>query len=101
MLPPGTYHSRMSSRPDIARSISPRALTQALEQNKEAADDVKAVADELAVTHAVLESTASAPPGEVAEAIARTGQAEKQLSEAARKLDQVNEVLEREASARG
>lgn len=85
------------SAPPASDRAAP-VLATALDKNKEATEEVQAIADELAVTHAVLtKSGLGARTSDVEEAIARTGDAEKQLNDVAQKLDEVNELLEREA----
>ncbi len=86
----------MNAKAKPSADLPPETLAQALTQNKEVAEDVKAVAGELAVTHAVLESAKlDVPEGDVRDAIERTSVVEKQLTETARKLDEVNAILER------
>lgn len=87
-----------ASAPSDRSAPAAPALVVALDKNKQATEEVQAIADELAVTHAVLaKSGHGAKTSDVEQAIARTGEAEKQLTEVAQKLDEVNEVLEREA----
>ena len=73
-------------------------LAEALDKSKQATEDVKKAADDLAVVHAVLDTKLSngAGDGDVARAVAETGKVEKRLTRSAEKLDQVNETLERE-----
>ena len=73
-------------------------LADALDMSKEATEDVKKAADDLAVVHAVLDTRLAhgATDDEAARAVAETERVEKQLTESAEKLDQVNETLERE-----
>lgn len=73
-------------------------LAEALDKSKQATEDVKKAADDLAVVHAVLDTklTTGASDGDVARAVAETGKVEKRLTRSAEKLDQVNETLERE-----
>jgi hypothetical protein len=76
-------------------------LAEALSANKEATEEVKQVADHLAVVHAVLDQ--GVPPGaegDLSMATEQAGQLEKQLVGAAEKLDKVNEQLETVANAR-
>jgi hypothetical protein len=73
-------------------------LADALDQNKQATEDVKKAADDLAVVHAVLDTKLAkgASDGDVARAVAETDKVEKRLTRSAEKLEQVNETLERE-----
>ena len=90
----------MSSRTQGSSSggASSSPLADALDKNKEATEDVKRAADDLAVVHAVLDTKLAdgAPDGDVAKAVAETDKVEKRLTKSAKKLDQVNETLERE-----
>ncbi|MEJ8852575.1 hypothetical protein [Variovorax rhizosphaerae] len=79
----------------------PGDLADVLDANKEATEEVKQVADHLAVVHAVLEQ--AVPAGladDVALATQQTEQLGKQLEEASDKLDKVNEQLATEVNAR-
>jgi hypothetical protein len=73
-------------------------IAEALDKNKQAAEEVKKAADDLAVVHAVLDTKLAkgTSDGDVARAVARTDKVEKRLTESAEKLDEVNETLERE-----
>jgi hypothetical protein len=77
---------------------APSPIADALDKNKQATEDVKKAADDLAVVHAVLDTKLAkgASDGEVARAVAETDKVEKRLTQSAEKLDQVNETLERE-----
>ena len=78
-------------------------LSDALEKNEEAAEEVRKAAEDLAVAHAVLDtktSQGSAADGEMAHAVAETKKVEKRLDQSAEKLDHVNEALRREAKTR-
>jgi hypothetical protein len=77
---------------------APSPIADALDKNKQASEDVKKAADDLAVVHAVLDTKIAkgASDGDVARAVAETGKVEKRLTKSAEKLDQVNETLERE-----
>jgi hypothetical protein len=77
-------------------------MQQALEKNKQAADNVKETAVELEVVHAVLHTKVpdDAHEEDVGEAIARTKELGKQLDKSAEILDEVNETLEKESQAR-
>jgi hypothetical protein len=73
-------------------------IADALDQNKQATEEVKKAADDLAVVHAVLDTklTKGAGDDDVERAVARTDKVEKRLTKSAEKLDQVNDKLERE-----
>ena len=73
-------------------------LQEALDKNKEATAEVKRAADDLAVVHAVLDTKVAqgASDGDVRRAVEETDKVEKRLGDSADKLDQVNDVLERE-----
>jgi len=75
------------------------AIDEALEKNKQVAEDIKGAADDLLVVHEVLEKGLSdkAAPEDVELAVAHTGDIEKKLNESAETLDQINEELERAA----
>ena len=87
--------STRGSPPD-AGPVSP--IADALDQNKQATEEVKKAADDLAVVHAVLDTkvTKGASDGDVKRAVAETDHVEKRLTKSAEKLDKVNEKLERE-----
>jgi len=76
-------------------------LADALEKNKQVAEDIKEAADDLLIVHEVLEKGLSDPgtPGDVEQAVAHTGEIEKKLAESAETLDEVNQSLERAAGA--
>ncbi|MGR4869005.1 hypothetical protein ACIPRI_09090 [Variovorax sp. LARHSF232] len=76
------------------------AIDEALEKNKQVAEDIKEAADDLLVVHEVLEKGLSdkAPPQDVEQAVAHTGDIEKKLSESAETLDEINQALERAAT---
>ena len=88
----------------MADSKKGSPLSEALDKNEEATEEVKKAADQLAVVHAVLDTKlgqgADVDDHEVAHAVAETHEVEKRLEESAEKLDEVNETLRREA-ARG
>lgn len=71
------------------------AITDVLRQNTEAAEQIKAAANELEVVHAVLTTKVpdNATDGDVQAAVVRTGEIEQQLSETAQALDESNERL--------
>jgi hypothetical protein len=77
---------------------APSPIADALDKNKQATEDVKKAADDLAVVHAVLDTKLAkgASDGDVERAVAETDKVEKRLSKSAEKLDQVNETLARE-----
>jgi hypothetical protein len=87
--------STQGSRPGPAAS-SP--IAEALDKNKQATEDVKKAADDLAVVHAVLDTKLAqgASDGDVKRAVAETDKVEKRLTQSAEKLDEVNETLARE-----
>ena len=76
----------------------PSPIADALDKNKEATEEVRKVADELAVVHAVLDTKLAhgANDEDVERAVAETGKVEKRLTRSAEKLDQVNDTLARE-----
>ncbi|KQO16067.1 hypothetical protein [Acidovorax sp. Leaf78] len=80
-----------------AQPTPPSDIAQILQNNLEAADQIKATANELDVVHAVLAT--QIPPdalqGDLEAAVKRTDQLEQQLSETAEALDQSNELLQR------
>jgi len=79
----------------------PADLAEVLDANKEATEEVKQVADHLAVVHAVLEQATSAVVADdVGLATEQAAQLGKQLEQAADKLDKVNEQLATEVSFR-
>ena len=89
-----------STTQDPRRGDAPSSpLAEALDKNKQATDDVKRAADDLAVVHAVLDTKLAkgASDGDVARAVAETDKVEKRLTRSAEKLDEVNETLAREA----
>jgi ABC-type Fe3+-citrate transport system substrate-binding protein len=76
-------------------------VDEAIDKNKQVAEEVKAAADELALVHAVLDKKLpdGVRAGDVAEAVARADEIEKRLDESGKILDQVNEKLEREVGS--
>lgn len=82
--------------PRASEEASP--LADALDKNRQATAEVKRVADDLAVVHAVLETEVAHSESEVdvTRAVAETNRLEKRLVRSAEKLDQVNETLQRE-----
>lgn len=84
----------------ITRDATP--LDQTLEQTKAVAAEVQRAADNLSVVSTVLEQELpdDIQTGEVAQAIAQTGQIEKKLARSAEKLDEANEALGKEMDIR-
>ena len=79
-------------------------IAEALVKNRQATEEVKKAADELAVVHAVLETKLAddGKPGvdaDVGRAVAETNRVEKQLTQSAEKLEAVNDTLAREVRA--
>jgi hypothetical protein len=79
----------------------PSPLADALNKNKEAAEDVANAADDLAVVHAVLDTKVAhgAREADVKRAVAETKKVEERLTESVEKLEQVNETLAREVKS--
>lgn len=77
-------------------------LVQTLQKTKSVAAEVQRAADHLSVVNTVLEQELpdEIQAGEVAQAIAQTGQLEKKLAKSAEKLDQANEALGEEIEKR-
>ncbi|MEO5795434.1 MAG: hypothetical protein ABIP34_11075 [Rhodoferax sp.] len=77
------------------------AIADALEKHKQVADDIKDVAEELSVVHAVLDTQIPGDVGheDVGEAVARTDALEKRLNESAKVLEEATEALEQEVKA--
>ena len=71
------------------------AISDVLEQNVEAAEQIKAAASELEVVHAVLSTKvpAQGAEGDLQAAVDRTSQIEQQLSNTAEALDKSNAML--------
>jgi len=81
-------------------NLSPdAAMADVLSQNLEAAEQIKAAANELEVVHAVLSTqipnaaATATVEDDLQAAVARTGEIEEQLSETAQALDQSNALL--------
>lgn len=77
------------------------AIAEALDKHKQVAEEIKEVAEELGVVHAVLETQI---PGDVhhtdvGEAVARTDALEKRLNESVKVLEDATEALEQEVNA--
>ena len=89
--------SSQTQRPNPGNG-GPSPIADALDKNKQATEDVKKAADDLAVVHAVLDTKLGqdVSDGDVARAVAETDRVEKRLTKSAEKLDQVNETLKRE-----
>jgi len=92
--------SKRDATPTQPGAIQPD-LADALEKNRQVAEDIKEAADDLLVVHEVLEKGLSdkAAPADVEQAVDHTGDIEKKLAESAEALDEVNESLERAAGA--
>nr|WP_315240067.1 hypothetical protein [uncultured Albidiferax sp.] len=91
----------LSVLPQAAESSSADAIADALEKHKQVAEEIKEVAEELGVVHAVLDTQI---PGDVhhedvGEAVARTDALEKRLNESAKVLEEATEALEQEVKA--
>lgn len=71
-------------------------IVEALDKNKDVAEEVKKVADDLLVVHAVLkEELSQEGSSEVADrAVEQAGELEKRLTKSAELLDEVNDSLE-------
>ncbi|EER62265.1 hypothetical protein AcdelDRAFT_0179 [Acidovorax delafieldii 2AN] len=78
-----------------AKQSKDTAIGEVLNQNLEAAEQIKAAASELEVVHAVLSTQvpAKAAQGDLKAAVERTGEIEQQLSETAEAMDKSNAVL--------
>ena len=78
------------------------ALGQTLKNNVAVAEDVQRAAHDLSIVNTVLEQELpeDVQTGEVAQAIAHTGEIEKKLAESAEKLAQVNAALAKEIEKR-
>lgn len=76
-------------------------LVEVLEQNLEAAEQVRSASSELEVVHIVLSSQVSMPEavGDLPAAIERTEVMAQQLAETAEALDKSNELLREIAEA--
>ena len=77
-------------------------LTEALEKNRQATEEVQRAAEDLAVAHAVLDTKTA--KGEIDDeakrAVAETARVEKRLEQSVDKLDQVNQTLQKEIPKR-
>jgi len=83
-----------ATQPDGPASAS--TIMEALGKNQDAAEEVKKVADDLLVAHAVLkeEIAQNTQPALVNRAVEQAGELEKRLTKTAELLDEVNESLE-------
>ncbi len=94
----------MSDSPKGAAMGSGLPIAEALERNKEATEEVKKAAEDLAVVHAVLETKVAGDgrhvdDGDVTRAVAEAHRVEKELAQSAEKLESVNTTLAREVNA--
>ena len=90
-----------SGLPKVAEPSVNDAIADALDKHKQVAEEIKEVAEELGVVHAVLDTQI---PGDmhhedVGEAVARTDALEKRLNESAKVLEDATEALEQEVKA--
>ena len=71
------------------------AISDVLDQNIEAAEQIKASANELVVVHAVLSTKVAkeGAEGDLQAAVKRTAEIEQQLNQTAEALDRSNELL--------
>ncbi|MBT2303994.1 hypothetical protein J7E70_26490 [Variovorax paradoxus] len=83
------------------KTAKPSDLASSLDKNREATEEIKQIADDLALVHTVLDQTVpSGAPEDLGLATEQAVNLEKQLGEAADKLDKVNEQLTDEIEAR-
>nr|WP_315234271.1 hypothetical protein [uncultured Albidiferax sp.] len=77
------------------------ALTDALDAHKQATEEIKEVAEELGVVHAVLDNRIpdDVHHEDVGIAIARTDELEKRLNESVKVLEDATDALEQEVKA--
>lgn len=77
------------------------ALTDALDAQKQATEEIKEVAEELGVVHAVLDNRIpdDVQHDDVGIAIARTDALEKRLNESVKVLEEATDALEQEVKA--
>lgn len=80
----------------------PDAIADALDAQKQATDDIKEVAEELGVVHAVLDNRIPEEVSheDVGHAIARTDELEKRLNESVKVLEDATDTLAQEVKAR-
>lgn len=83
--------------PSAPPTTQPSDMAKVLHNNQEAAEQIKAAANDLDVVHAVLTTQIpdEALQGDLQAAVERTDQLEQQLSETAQALDESNELLQR------
>jgi ABC-type Fe3+-citrate transport system substrate-binding protein len=97
--------SAMPTTPSLALHVaevsSADAIADALEKHKQVAEEIKEVAEELGVVHAVLDTQipGDAHHADVDEAVARTDALEKRLNESVKVLEDATEALEQEVKA--
>ena len=86
---------------ETAEISSADAIADALEKHKQVAEEIKEVAEELGVVHAVLDTQipGDAHHADVDQAVARTDALEKRLNESAKVLEDATEALEQEVKA--
>jgi hypothetical protein len=84
----------------VTKHSTDKSIEDALTSSEAAAEEVKAVADELAVVRSVLETRLPEVDEEVKLAVERTGDAGEQLDRTAEKLDDAHKDL-REALGGG
>ena len=86
-----------SSNEQAPAAAGASPLVEALDQNKTATEQVKQAADDLAVVHAVLDTKVAggADDEDVKRAVAHTSEVEQRLDASVKKLEKVNETLER------
>jgi len=92
----------VSPTPAAAADGPAPAIADALEKNKQVAEEIKEAADDLLVVHTVLEKELpkkETGQAEVDQAVAHTSEIEKRLTKSAEVLDEVNEALERSVEA--
>ncbi|MBU1359164.1 MAG: hypothetical protein KKC85_22135 [Gammaproteobacteria bacterium] len=76
----------------------PKPLDEVLESTHDVASEVQKASDDLAVVHTVLEQEVpkDAQAGDVAQAIAHTGEIERKLAKSADQLVEANQALAEE-----
>ncbi len=79
----------------------PAPLQEVVEENKQVAEDIKKAVDDLTVVHAVLtvENEKSRPSQDTKKAVKRTKVIRSKLANAATKLEDATEILERHVAA--
>ena len=92
-----------SSIPPAEDAESAEELAKVLEENKQAAETVQEVAEDLSVVHAVLDSGVPKETlhPDVDHAIEQTDQLKGKLKSAEEKLKTVNEALEQQLAPKG